>query len=126
MYYLFFCISTVKNLLVAIGSRVKEKGSLKDKFLSPIVSDDLLIVRASSRKGDKLHKQNIHCSDGAEYMSYFKVGCCFINCAHNLNELCQGNLMIYPAGSTRLDPSSFLGSVINFQIKCTSTWIYVY
>lgn len=35
--------------------------------------------------------------------------------------------MIHPAGSTRLDPSSLLGSVItSFEIECTSIWIYVY
>lgn len=43
-----------------------------------MVSDDALNVGARPRKGDKLHKRNIHRSDGAKYMSYFKVGFYFI------------------------------------------------
>ncbi|KAF3435324.1 hypothetical protein FNV43_RR22411 [Rhamnella rubrinervis] len=72
------CSSDNQNSSVLKGgefqNRVKEKSCLKDKIRNPfIVSDDMLNARASSRKEDKLQKQNVHCSDGAKYMSYFKI-----------------------------------------------------
>lgn len=78
--HLFCFFNSVEILLLATGCRMKEKGFLKEKVRNPfIISDDMLNVQASSRKEDKLQKQNVHCSDGAKYMSYFKVGICFIN-----------------------------------------------
>ncbi|XP_024017809.1 uncharacterized protein LOC21390955 [Morus notabilis] len=57
-----------------LQNRKREKGSLKGKSGNPsVVSDDVLNVGLKSRKGDKRHLQNITCSDGAKYMSYFKV-----------------------------------------------------
>ncbi|XP_015893913.3 uncharacterized protein LOC107427998 isoform X2 [Ziziphus jujuba] len=72
------CSSDNQNSSVVKGGefdyRVSEKGLLKDKGRNPlIVSDGALNVGARPRKGDKLHKRNIHRSDGAKYMSYFKI-----------------------------------------------------
>lgn len=48
---------------------------MKDKGRNALIaSDEVLNVGVSPRNGDKVHKRNIHCSDGAKYMSYFKVG----------------------------------------------------
>lgn len=75
--HLFWFFNGEDILLLATDCRVKEKGFFTDKGRSPfMVSDDMLNMRASSRKEDKLHKHNVHCSDGAKYMSYFKVGSC--------------------------------------------------
>ena len=58
--------------------RIYEKGFIKDKDRIVLTaSDDALTVEARSRKGDKIHKRNIQQSDGAKYMSYFKVSSCF-------------------------------------------------
>lgn len=70
----FVSISSEVISLVATGVRKREKGSQKGKSGNPsVVSDDVLNVGPKSRKGDKRHLQNITCSDGAKYMSYFKV-----------------------------------------------------
>nr|XP_023909334.1 uncharacterized protein LOC112020991 [Quercus suber] len=54
--------------------RLSEKGFMKDKGRNPLTaSDNVLNVGARPRNGDKIHKRNIHCSDGAKYMSYFKI-----------------------------------------------------
>jgi hypothetical protein len=48
---------------------------MKDKGRNALIaSDDAHNVGVRPRNGDKVHKRNIHCSDGAKYMSYFKVG----------------------------------------------------
>ncbi|KAJ7976304.1 Nuclear factor related to kappa-B-binding protein [Quillaja saponaria] len=39
----------------------------------PIGSDDMLNVGGQPKKGDKLQERNLHCSDGAKYMSYIKI-----------------------------------------------------
>lgn len=52
---------------------------MKDKGRNPLTaSDNVLNVGARPRNGDKIQKRNIHCSDGAKYMSYFKVGVSFL------------------------------------------------
>ncbi|KAJ0053423.1 hypothetical protein Pint_02510 [Pistacia integerrima] len=54
--------------------RMHDKGFKKDKSRNPLfASDDVLNVGAKLKKGDKLKKRNIHHSDGAKYMSYFKI-----------------------------------------------------
>ncbi|XWS32578.1 hypothetical protein CRYUN_Cryun22dG0001500 [Craigia yunnanensis] len=54
--------------------RIYEKSFIKDKGRIVLTaSDDALTVEAKSRKGDKIHKRNIQQSDGAKYMSYFKI-----------------------------------------------------
>lgn len=55
-------------------ARVSEKCFMKyeDKNLW-IASDEVLNFGGKPRNEDKLHKHNIHRSDGANYMSYFKV-----------------------------------------------------
>ncbi|KAF5479236.1 hypothetical protein F2P56_000074 [Juglans regia] len=54
--------------------RVSEKGFTKDEGKNLwIASDDVLNLGAKAGIGDKLHGHNIHSSDGAKYMSYFKI-----------------------------------------------------
>lgn len=54
--------------------RMHGKGFKKDSSRNPLfASDDVQNVGAKPKKGDKLSKRNIHRSDGAKYMSYFKV-----------------------------------------------------
>jgi hypothetical protein len=43
---------------------------MKEKLRKSLLASD----DARPGKGDKLHKRNIHRSDGAKYMSYLKVG----------------------------------------------------
>lgn len=53
---------------------MSEKGFTKDEGKNLwIASDDVLNLGAKRRIGDKLHGHDIHSSDGAKYMSYFKV-----------------------------------------------------
>uniref|UniRef100_A0A2K1R7X3 Uncharacterized protein n=1 Tax=Populus trichocarpa TaxID=3694 RepID=A0A2K1R7X3_POPTR len=47
--------------------RICDKGTMKEKRGKPVVASD------RPGKGDKLHKHNIHHSDGAKYMSYLKI-----------------------------------------------------
>ncbi|KAM1111676.1 hypothetical protein ACFX2I_044663 [Malus domestica] len=55
-------------------NRIREKGFLKDKGRNLWVTPDgALNAGARSKKGDNLHKRNIHSSDGAKYMSYVKI-----------------------------------------------------
>ncbi|KAG6748594.1 hypothetical protein POTOM_048523 [Populus tomentosa] len=52
-----------------VQKRICEKGSMKEKLRKSLVASD----DARPGKGDKLHKRNIHHSDGAKYMSYLKI-----------------------------------------------------
>nr|TKR91746.1 hypothetical protein D5086_0000220280 [Populus alba]TKS15172.1 hypothetical protein D5086_0000036010 [Populus alba] len=47
--------------------KICDKGTMKEKRGKPVVASD------RPGKGDKLHKHNIHHSDGAKYMSYLKI-----------------------------------------------------
>ncbi|KAH8493392.1 hypothetical protein H0E87_020213, partial [Populus deltoides] len=47
--------------------RICDKGTMKEKRGKPVVASD------RPGKGDKLHKHNIHHSDGAKYMSDLKI-----------------------------------------------------
>ncbi|KAF5456950.1 hypothetical protein F2P56_021095 [Juglans regia] len=72
------CTSDNQNFSVIKGAellkRVSEERIMKYKGKNLwIASDDVLNLGAKPRNGDKLHKHNIHCSDGANYMSYFKI-----------------------------------------------------
>ncbi|OMO85553.1 Nuclear factor related to kappa-B-binding protein [Corchorus capsularis] len=54
--------------------RMHEKGFKKEKGrILSTASDDALTVEAKGKKGDKVHKRNIQQTDGAKYMSYFKI-----------------------------------------------------
>ncbi|XVF16097.1 hypothetical protein REPUB_Repub10bG0002000 [Reevesia pubescens] len=54
--------------------RMYKKGFIKDKGKILLTApDDALNVEARLKKGDKIHKRNIQQSDGAKYMSYFKI-----------------------------------------------------
>ncbi|GAV82808.1 hypothetical protein CFOL_v3_26259, partial [Cephalotus follicularis] len=58
----------------AIHKRMTEKCFLKEKSRNLIiVSDDVPRMGARPKNGDKLRKSNITHSDGAKYMSYFKI-----------------------------------------------------
>ncbi|KAJ9189784.1 hypothetical protein P3X46_001038 [Hevea brasiliensis] len=49
--------------------RTHEKGFMKDKSRKLLVASD----DAKPRKGERLHKHNIHHTDGVKYMSYLKI-----------------------------------------------------
>ncbi|KAG8656046.1 uncharacterized protein LOC110613386 [Manihot esculenta] len=49
--------------------RIHEKDFMGDKSRKPLVASD----DAKPRKGEKLHKRNIHHIDGVKYMSYLKI-----------------------------------------------------
>ncbi|XP_022739582.1 uncharacterized protein LOC111291810 isoform X2 [Durio zibethinus] len=70
------CSSDNQNSSVVKGGEIQrrmyENGFTKDRIILN-ASDDVLTVEARSKKGDKLHKRNIQQSDGAKYMSYFKI-----------------------------------------------------
>lgn len=69
------CIFKQRNLISWYFIRVFEKGFKKIRGRDPLpFSDDVHNVGERLGKGDKLKKQNIHCTDGAKYMSYVKVG----------------------------------------------------
>ncbi|XVF57680.1 hypothetical protein PTKIN_Ptkin07bG0001600 [Pterospermum kingtungense] len=72
------CSSDNQNSSVVKGGelqrRIYEKGFLKDKGRILLTApDDAATVELRSKKGDKIHNHNIHESDGAKYMSYFKI-----------------------------------------------------
>lgn len=72
------CSSDNQNSSAVKGAellkRTSEKGLMKDKGRNALIaSDDVFNVGVRPRNGDKVHKRNIHCSDGAKYMSYFKI-----------------------------------------------------
>ncbi|XWS43940.1 hypothetical protein CRYUN_Cryun15aG0001500 [Craigia yunnanensis] len=72
------CSSDNQNSSVVKGGelqrRMYEKGYIKDKGRILLTApDDALTVEARLREGDKIHKRNIQQSDGAKYMSYFKI-----------------------------------------------------
>ncbi|KAH8489383.1 hypothetical protein H0E87_024846 [Populus deltoides] len=52
-----------------VQKRICEKGSMKEKLRKSLLASD----DARPGKGDKLHKRNIHRSDGAKYMSCLKI-----------------------------------------------------
>ncbi|KAL9384863.1 hypothetical protein Peur_021873 [Populus x canadensis] len=52
-----------------VQKRICEKGSMKEKLSKSLLASD----DARPGKGDKLHRRNIHRSDGAKYMSYLKI-----------------------------------------------------
>ncbi|XP_057982541.1 uncharacterized protein LOC131167714 isoform X3 [Malania oleifera] len=55
------------------GELTERKGFMKEKSGSSLVASDGLQLVARPRKGEKLHKRNIGCNDGAKYMSYIKI-----------------------------------------------------
>ncbi|XP_059669913.1 uncharacterized protein LOC132315599 isoform X2 [Cornus florida] len=63
------CSSDNQNIVMKDGELQRRKNSM-EKYEN---SSDGLKVVARPRKGEKLHKQNIYCSDGAKYMSYIKI-----------------------------------------------------
>lgn len=72
------CSSDNQNSPVMKGAellkRMSEKGYVKDKRRNLLIaSDEVLNIGARSRSGDKLQKHAILCTDGAKYMSYFKI-----------------------------------------------------
>jgi hypothetical protein len=76
MMYLYLVLFITERVLwICIIARTSEKGFMKDKGRNALIAlDDVFNVGVRPRNGDKVHKRNIHCSDGAKYMSYFKVG----------------------------------------------------
>ncbi|KAJ6885461.1 hypothetical protein NC651_026169 [Populus alba x Populus x berolinensis] len=60
--------------------RICDKGTMKEKRGKPVVASD------RPGKGDKLHKHNIHHSDGAKYMSYLKISKKQHQLTHQVNE----------------------------------------
>ncbi|XP_061367766.1 uncharacterized protein LOC133310797 [Gastrolobium bilobum] len=63
-----------ENEIVEKTWRVLDKGFDKGKPKNLMVSSDYMHnVGARPKKGDKLHKLNIHSSDGDKYMSYIKI-----------------------------------------------------
>ncbi|XP_022750426.1 uncharacterized protein LOC111299478 [Durio zibethinus] len=72
------CSSDNQNSSVGKGGelqrRMYKKGFIKDKGRNLLTAqDDELTMEARCRKGDKIHKRNIQQSDGAKYMSFFKI-----------------------------------------------------
>ncbi|KAF2301783.1 hypothetical protein GH714_029202 [Hevea brasiliensis] len=67
------CSSDNQNSSVMKGGelerRTHEKGFMKDKSRKLLVASD----DAKPRKGERLHKHNIHHTDGVKYMSYLKI-----------------------------------------------------
>ncbi|XP_042975734.1 uncharacterized protein LOC122307135 isoform X2 [Carya illinoinensis] len=72
------CSSDNQNFSAIKGAELLKRVS-EERFMNYegknlwIASDDVLNLGAKPRNGDKLHEHNIHCSDGANYMSYFKI-----------------------------------------------------
>lgn len=64
------CSSDNLNLMTTHGESQRRKDFMDGKFDN---SSDGLKVVSRHRKAEKLHKRNIHCGDGAKYMSYIKV-----------------------------------------------------
>ncbi|KAL6994533.1 hypothetical protein U1Q18_012635 [Sarracenia purpurea var. burkii] len=58
-------------LMTKHGELQKCQVFMEDKYDSLSTAGHKVAVRP--RKGEKLHKKNIHCSDGSRYMSYIKV-----------------------------------------------------
>ncbi|KAK6267064.1 hypothetical protein QUC31_017901 [Theobroma cacao] len=72
------CSSDNQNSSVMKGGeqqrRMYEKGFIKEKCRILLTgSGDALTAEERPKKGDKLHKRNIQQSDGAKYMSCFKI-----------------------------------------------------
>lgn len=76
------CSSDNQNSSMMMGGELQKrngvstcrKGFMMDKSRKPLSgSDDTLKVVARSRKAERVNKRNVHCSDGAKYMSYFKI-----------------------------------------------------
>ncbi|KAK9272531.1 hypothetical protein L1049_002904 [Liquidambar formosana] len=60
--------------MMKAGEVQKRQGFVRDKCQNPLAaSNGVLKVVGGPKKGEKLKKRNIHCSDGAKYMSYFKI-----------------------------------------------------
>ncbi|XVF13823.1 hypothetical protein REPUB_Repub09cG0001500 [Reevesia pubescens] len=71
------CSSDNQNSsVVKVGElerRMYEKGFIKKGRILSTAPDDALTVEARPEKGCKIHQHNIQQSDGAKYMSYFKI-----------------------------------------------------